>query len=685
MLVWCEIGASMASPVSTRAAGLQAGQPSFNGMPQSRCAGDCNGDGSVSVDELVAAGRIALGHVAAEACQASDPNGDGIVSIDELQAAINAALDGCHAPPPTATPHVRITAPAHGTFTLDPSTAVNGQITNPAAGQVLTVNGNPVTVQADGTFSTSVSLDPDAIFNPVLAELTVPATGFTARDRVVVIAGDSVADGAFSPHSLGLRINDSGFDQLEPTFPMLLNIDLETLIAPGTRVISGYCAIDSIFGCLQRVDVVARSATVDSSALNLDAMAGFVAADVTLSGVRVSVNVHGGAIDCTVDFVASTATILGAYDLLPLAGDPQQVDVNQRGDVTVVLTNFDYTFTSGVCNFPVVDDLLHAVIGDIGPAVHDGLITYLQDPDDPGPQDAPIAAAMQSALAGVAIGGPVGQALGVDVELPLFGITEDPMGVTFGSDARITALNKAPGAPLLTASYSVASPFPTLGPTTPLQGVPYDLGLCVSTSAINQLLKAEVQSGLLAFDVTQVDVGGGMVPLTAAVLTLFVPEFGTLDPQLPLTLRVRPTLAPVVTGNPGPNGELAGLQIGQLLIDVVSGAADSATVYLRTAVDLRAGLGVTFDASNNRLVFALGRPLAGDIALTVLDNPIGANEARVQAAVPRILAQYLPELGGALGGVPIPQLLGLQAQGVEISRIEQFICVYLDLRAAPNT
>ena len=59
------------------------------------CAGDCNGDGTVSVNELVLAVDIALGALPAADCQAVDTNGDGAVSISELVAAVNSALNGC--------------------------------------------------------------------------------------------------------------------------------------------------------------------------------------------------------------------------------------------------------------------------------------------------------------------------------------------------------------------------------------------------------------------------------------------------------------------------------------------------------------------------------------------------------------------------------------------------------------
>ncbi|MDX2166560.1 MAG: M4 family metallopeptidase [Deltaproteobacteria bacterium] len=59
------------------------------------CAGDCNGDGQITIDELVRGVSIALGSSAASACPALDTNGDGEIAINELIGAVNAALDGC--------------------------------------------------------------------------------------------------------------------------------------------------------------------------------------------------------------------------------------------------------------------------------------------------------------------------------------------------------------------------------------------------------------------------------------------------------------------------------------------------------------------------------------------------------------------------------------------------------------
>ncbi|MCK6555045.1 hypothetical protein L6Q96_10770 [Candidatus Binatia bacterium] len=54
--------------------------------------GDCNGDGSVTVDDIVIGVDIALGNTTVETCPAFDPDGDGTVDVSALVAAVNAAL-----------------------------------------------------------------------------------------------------------------------------------------------------------------------------------------------------------------------------------------------------------------------------------------------------------------------------------------------------------------------------------------------------------------------------------------------------------------------------------------------------------------------------------------------------------------------------------------------------------------
>jgi hypothetical protein len=59
------------------------------------CSGDCNGDGTVTVDEIVRGVNIALGSLPVGDCPSFDTDGSGTVTVDELIRALNNALGGC--------------------------------------------------------------------------------------------------------------------------------------------------------------------------------------------------------------------------------------------------------------------------------------------------------------------------------------------------------------------------------------------------------------------------------------------------------------------------------------------------------------------------------------------------------------------------------------------------------------
>lgn len=59
------------------------------------CVGDCDGSGEVSIDEIVVMANIAAGLRAVDDCPAGDRNGDGLVTVDEILRAVANALAGC--------------------------------------------------------------------------------------------------------------------------------------------------------------------------------------------------------------------------------------------------------------------------------------------------------------------------------------------------------------------------------------------------------------------------------------------------------------------------------------------------------------------------------------------------------------------------------------------------------------
>lgn len=96
--------------------------------PAFACTGDCDGDGQVTVAELVQGVNIVLGAAELDACAALDRDGDATITIAELIDAVGVLQSGCPATPtPTATP------------TATPSTSPSADCET--AGNICTVAG----------------------------------------------------------------------------------------------------------------------------------------------------------------------------------------------------------------------------------------------------------------------------------------------------------------------------------------------------------------------------------------------------------------------------------------------------------------------------------------------------------------------------------------------------------------
>lgn len=89
-------GAAMTpAPTNTTAPGVT---PTPTATPGATlCVGDCDGDGQVTVDEIILGVNIALGEADISACPAFDVDGSGEVTVDELVQAVDNALNGCGA------------------------------------------------------------------------------------------------------------------------------------------------------------------------------------------------------------------------------------------------------------------------------------------------------------------------------------------------------------------------------------------------------------------------------------------------------------------------------------------------------------------------------------------------------------------------------------------------------------
>jgi len=576
--------------------------------------------------------------------------------------------------------------PLQGTFTTSSTVLVQGALldVNLEAVSDVQVNGiSALPLISDGLFSVTVPLDPAVIEQPITVEV-IGQSGGILRDRVMVLYGPALAEGDFSPEGIALRITEAGLDELEPLVTGLVPLDLANLVPPGTLVVDNFCYSDTIFGCLGRVDATISGSPPPSLSgfdVVMDSMTNFVAGDVTLYDLFFKVDVFavtGIGFTCHIDINASTTLILGDYGLEPSAVDPEKVDVAQQGGVVVQFGNFsDTTNCDGFFGF-IVEAFIGLVISDLqNDFVRPGLEDFLNTADAFG--NTPVAGSIESALGAVEIAGPVGTAFGVDLEAPLFVILEDPEGVTLGSDARMTSTLPDPSAPDLTASYDVSQVFPSFGPTAP-NGLPYEMAVCISASAFNQLLREEVRSGLLKNTIPEFDFGFGPQPITGSLLALLLPPFSALDPGQLLQFEIRPTTAPIFSGEPGPAGELATVHLPHLELFLVP-VDDPSVVLLAGSIDVIVGVEATYGVAG--LTFEVTPPVPGNLTVTLLENPLFVDPATLDAILPSLVGLAVPLIADSLGSFPLPDFLGLQLSAVDIARAGDYTALYFDLSPVP--
>lgn len=112
---------------------------------------------------------------------------------------LSTGMESCDAPPP---PAIEILSPVNGAMIDAPTVLVSG--TTNQGGAVL-VNNNTVTVNPDLTWEIDLPLDQAGVLNPIDALFL--ARGILTADKITVLAGPSVAEGAFSPEGVGALVS----------------------------------------------------------------------------------------------------------------------------------------------------------------------------------------------------------------------------------------------------------------------------------------------------------------------------------------------------------------------------------------------------------------------------------------------------------------------------------------------
>ncbi len=587
-------------------------------------------------------------------------------------------------------PQVVITSHASPVFTTASSVIIEGAVSGLNTGDIVEahVNDVPITLQPDGSFSVEVPLDATEVVVPVVAEVVL--SGGTVRDRVTFVVADGtttdiVPDGELSRRAAGLHISKRGFDKIEQEATSILPIDVSSIIPVGTRLVSDQCVLEILWHCTTflDVDVANPPPSFETVDVDLTPLQGSVRADIAIDGLDLQATAYAKTlfglvtITCGVAVDLNRVTIDGEYGLSPDAARRRFVDVVQIGEPEASFSGLDFRFTSGLCSIPLIDQVFLLLLPDVQGLFDAGFGDILADPDGPGPLDGPVAAAIESGIAMVEIDGAIGRAIGVNLEAPMDAVLETTEGVTIIADLKVTASMPDPNAFDQPGSFEVSQPFPTFGPTRP-SGAPFDVAIAIGASGFNQLLKAEIESGIFLGSVEEIALvpGSDPVPLTVGLLAGFFPELNVLDPATPLAIDIAPTAAPIVLGEPGPNGELATLRIGGL--KTVIRTADGSN---RTILELESDLPVAIDLEfvEGGVGFDFVTPDAADVNIDVVENPYVVNEFLVASLIPLFLPSLLPELTASLSSFPIPALLGFELGNAEVSMAGEFFAIYGDL------
>ena len=585
-----------------------------------------------------------------------------------------------------------LTSPKTGDIVSTATIPVTGHLPSSViAGGTLTVNGNAVTVAGNGTWSTTLPPTTNSYTTSIHVEYTDPNGAYWEQRRTIV-TGPKQDKGTYAPNGVGMKFTNTGLSQIGPMIQGLaggaFNIGpmLTSQHPLFTTSQSGINATgEATEGQLGDV-AISTSATAGGVATHITAKDLFVGINMTLTGLI--------STTCYLEVRVPVSTIDATFSLTPLASDLSKVDVNLLGTPTVATPVVTHQFMSGQCDpNSALGPLINAVAGPaIQGTVNSAFVSALSNQ---GTVKSPIAAAIQEALGGISIAGPVGAAVKSTLDAPFSSINTDATGIDFRSNAKFTTnigtgegqCPAVPGAPTLPATYDTPGTYPTLGTTAP-NGDPYGLGLVISASAFNQLLGSMTECGSLNSTISTLDLFGQTLPLTSTLLGAIVPAFTTgLPANTPMHIVVTPHYAPFLTANAGPNGEPGELMLADLnlnFVDARPGAINGHS-WLQLSVDAPLGFDLTYDAATSSLKPTLAAPPSSKVVARVQTNSIHADEAGVTAIFPVLFPSFVEPVASTFQAFPLPSFLGLNLSVDQIVRTNNYFTLYTNLDAVPQT
>lgn len=534
-------------------------------------------------------------------------------------------------------PDVVITSPASGTITSGSSITISGQVVGDLAeADVLLVGGqvtsfNPTT----GSFSRSVSLTSEPV-QILEAEVQSIGLGTENTDSVVVLKGTAWPLGLRVPNANFNRLNDSGFADVSG----IIAGQLDSAFAP-----SEFIGDEAAGGTICEFSTGTKSVQAEGAGANT------AQARISINNFHVKVcNIDTPLGDCDGTYNASNVTITAQGNLEGVFVGPEQ----QLG-ITINNTGVIYTGASGDLSGGFFCDFIGAFFADVEGDFEDALTEAFTDELPP---------AINEALGGINISGPIGSALDVDIDALYTSVPEDGQGVTFILSSNVTALDPVPDAPNITHTLLPASAGnPVLGPTIPSTSTSYDLGFCLSDGFINRAMSAFMLQGMFNQSLTSVVLNNATIPLDTGIVGVimdFDPAYQAACTSCDVTLVLKPTSAAVARAPQSGEDGTVTLIVPNYQIDVVADDNGTPVSLLKALVTFE--LPIRLNASGASITPEIGELVVENIKVT--DNPIGANEGVFQVKAAGLFPLAAEALGGLFSEITLPSFQGLTVTGV---------------------
>jgi|GEM_PF-5009730 len=215
------------------------------------CVGDCDGNGAVTIEELIIGVRVALGLSILDECLGFDANGDGTVSIDELVRAVADGLYGCGAMPPTPPPTRTPTSTPLPSATPTPLPSLTAIATATPTSEIPNVSGRWREEQVSISSSTCPARLTSEVARALQSRLPCDHQVTQGGNQVVIVDCNGVsASGSIDKSgTMRLTLPPSEATEAGCTIRGRVNVVIETSTTSGTAQydislsFSGTCAM----------------------------------------------------------------------------------------------------------------------------------------------------------------------------------------------------------------------------------------------------------------------------------------------------------------------------------------------------------------------------------------------------------------------------------------------------------